>query len=416
MLQLDETIFLMLEGYGWLPGLRRRTSRPVVHTRLMGRRTAGLCGPEAARFFYDETHIERHTALPGLVKSTLVGQGAVHTLDGAAHRARKAMFMSLLTGEGVPGLVAHTTEAWDEAAGSWGRVVLFDEAAKVLTRGVCRWTGIPLDPAEVPDLAFDLVAMVDGFGSGGPRNWRARLARERREIWLADLVRRVRAGEVIATAGSALDVVVRHHYLDGEPLDPRVAAVELLNILRPTVAVCWYVTFAAHAMHRWPHLRAVLRAGDADYAEAFAQEVRRFYPFAPFVGGRAVKDLSWQGERIAAGSLVLLDVYGQNHDPGLWEQPYAFEPQRFVDRRIGAFDLIPQGGGDPDTGHRCPGEDITVALLRALAVRLARLDHDVPDQDLTISLRRIPARLASGFVLAAARPAVLESRASSLPG
>jgi fatty-acid peroxygenase len=134
------------------------------------------------------------------------------------------------------------------------------------------------------------------------------------------------------------------------------------------------------------------------------------------VGGRAVKDLSWQGEHIAAGSLVLLDVYGQNHDPGLWERPYSFEPQRFVDRRIGPFDLIPQGGGVPDTGHRCPGEDITVALLRALAVRLARLDYDVPDQDLTISLRRIPARLASGFVLAAARPATLESPAGSLRG
>ena len=40
-----------------------------------------------------------------------------------------------------------------------------------------------------------------------------------------------------------------------------------------------------------------------------------------------------------------------------------------------------------------------VAMLRALAVRLARLDYEVPDQDLAISLRRIPARPASGFVL-----------------
>jgi hypothetical protein len=41
----------------------------------------------------------------------------------------------------------------------------------------------------------------------------------------------------------------------------------------------------------------------------------------------------------------------------------------------------------------------TVALLAALAVRLARLDVDVPQQDLSISLRRIPARPASGVVL-----------------
>jgi fatty-acid peroxygenase len=34
-----------------------------------------------------------------------------------------------------------------------------------------------------------------------------------------------------------------------------------------------------------------------------------------------------------------------------------------------------------------------------VAVRLARLDFDVPEQDLSISLRRIPARPASGVVL-----------------
>ena len=38
-------------------------------------------------------------------------------------------------------------------------------------------------------------------------------------------------------------------------------------------------------------------------------------------------------------------------------------------------------------------------LLSALAVRLARLDADVPDQDLSIPLRRIPAKPRSGIVL-----------------
>jgi hypothetical protein len=43
---------------------------------------------------------------------------------------------------------------------------------------------------------------------------------------------------------------------------------------------------------------------------------------------------------------------------------------------------------------------ITVALLKALTVRLAQLDYDVPDQDLTISLRRIPARPRDGLLIA----------------
>jgi fatty-acid peroxygenase len=131
-----------------------------------------------------------------------------------------------------------------------------------------------------------------------------------------------------------------------------------------------------------------------------SSSLRRFYPFAPFLGGRAARDLTWRGHSISAGSLVLLDLYGQNHDPDLWPDPYLFCPQRFMGRDIGKFDLVAQGAGDPHTGHRCPGEPFTVALLQALTIRLARLDYDMPAQDLTISLRRIPARPRSGVVLA----------------
>jgi fatty-acid peroxygenase len=200
-------------------------------------------------------------------------------------------------------------------------------------------------------------------------------------------------------AGSAVEVVAEHLDADGRRLDARVAAVELLNIIRPTTAVAWFVAFSGHALIRWPEHRARLAEGEAAFAEAFAHEVRRFYPFAPFVGGRAPRELEWDGERIPKHSMVLLDLYGQNHDADLWPDPYAFRPERFLGRDIGEFELVPQGGGDPRTTHRCPGEQLTVALVSALAVRLARLEYDVPDQDLSIALHRIPARPADGVVL-----------------
>ncbi|WP_319018900.1 cytochrome P450 [Microbispora sitophila] len=288
-----------------------------------------------------------------------------------------------------------------------GHVVLFDEAARVITRGACRWAGIPLTEEEIGPLAADLVALVDGFGSPGARHWRARAARRRREAWLAGLVEDVRRGALRVPDTSALAVAARHREPDGESLAPRIAAVELLNLVRPTVAVSWFVTFAAHALHCWPVNRVRLAEDtDGTYAEAFAHEVRRFYPFAPFVAGKAVKDLTWKGEQILADWLVLLDVWGQNHDPALWPNPCAFDPRRFMGREIGPYDLIPQGGGDPAAGHRCPGEPVTVGLLEALAPRLAGLDYTVPEQDLTISPYRIPARVASGFVLRPAGAAV----------
>jgi fatty-acid peroxygenase len=249
--------------------------------------------------------------------------------------------------------------------------------------------------------------MVDGFATGGARHWRARVARRRREAWLAGLIQDVRSGTGSARPGSALAEIAAHRESDGSLLAPRTAAVELLNVLRPTVAVCWFIAYAGHALHQWPENRNRLRSGDPAYATiftlgfatAFTNEVRRFYPFAPFIGGKAVKDLQWQGQSIPSGSTVIVDLYGQNHDEQLWPEPYAFRPERFLNHGIGEFELVPQGGGNPHSGHRCPGEGITIGLLEALSMRLAALDYDVPPQDLSIRANRIPARVTSGLVI-----------------
>jgi len=400
---LDDSLRMLAKGYGWLPDKRRTAGRRTVRARLAGMRAVALEGPDAARFFYDEDHVRRAGALPEPVSGTLFGKGGVHHLDGHPHRVRKSMFVALLMGDGIGPLVQQTTAAWDDAVVAWSQrrsIVLFEEAAKVLAGSVTRWAGIPVTDDEVPALARDLLALVDGFASGGPRHFRARRARGRREAWLADLVRAVREGRTTVPEGSAVNVVAHHRDADGELLDPRVAAVELINIIRPTVAISWFLAFSGHALIRWPEHRKRLASGDPAFGEAFAHEVRRFYPFAPFLGGKAPREVEWDGERIPEGAMVLIDLYGQNHDADLWGDPYVFRPERFLGHDIGPFELIPQGGGDPRTGHRCPGEDVVVALLSALAVRLAQLRFDVPEQDLSISLRRIPAKPASGVVLA----------------
>jgi hypothetical protein len=79
--------------------------------------------------------------------------------------------------------------------------------------------------------------------------------------------------------------IARHRDADGRPLDESVAAIELLNLLRPMVATARFVAFAALALHRYPETRDPVRAGDAEHATAFVHEVRRFYPFFPAIGG-----------------------------------------------------------------------------------------------------------------------------------
>jgi fatty-acid peroxygenase len=393
----------MTSGYEYLAERRHAAVDPrVAATRLMGKRAVAVAGPEMAKTFYDDGLFTRENALPGFVLDTLFGRQAVHTLEGPAHADRKGMLVDVLHGDNPQELLERVETGWDEAALRWqdsgARVSLHGASAEVLFAAVCAWMGVPVGPGDTAEKARWMLAMVDGFAPVGWRHVRARRARRRAEDWIERLVTtsRERGGQF----SSRWRTIVDHRDSDGALLPARVAAVEIINILRPATAISWFVAYAGHALHQWPEHRAPLR--DPAYVSAFAHELRRYYPFVPFLGALARVDQSLGGAgggqvELARGDLVLRDVYGQLHDRLWWEAPEAFRPDRFRDWLIDPFTLIPQGGGDVRTGHRCPGEDITVAVLRTLVSRLARMRYVVPEQDLRVPLRRIPSHVNSGF-------------------
>jgi fatty-acid peroxygenase len=167
------------------------------------------------------------------------------------------------------------------------------------------------------------------------------------------------------------------------------------------VAVSNFIAFAAAALIRYPEYRQRLSVGEKGLEECFVHEVRRFYPFAPFVGARTTAAFaSATGYRLPKDQLVILDIYGTNRDARLWQDPDRFFPERFNTRAIGAFDYLPQGGGDPSLGHRCAGEWITIALMRqAVRMLVACISFDVPTQDMSFRLSRMPTHPRSGVCL-----------------
>lgn len=116
------------------------------------------------------------------------------------------------------------------------------------------------------------------------------------------------------------------------------------DMSRPAVAVAWFVAFASAAPALQPHWRERIAAEDEVALTTFAQEVRRRYPPVPAT-------------------------------------------------------LVPQGGGALRTGHRCPGEDVTLALLEEAVRRLALTRLELPGQDLTVDLARVPTRPRSGVLV-----------------
>jgi fatty-acid peroxygenase len=183
-------------------------------------------------------------------------------------------------------------------------------------------------------------------------------------------VRNVRAGLGVAD-GTALA------RLAATDLDDRTAGVELLNLLRPTVAVAWLGTFAAARLAEHPQWREQLRPQHGGEARlAFAQEVRRTTPFVPALAGKVRYRAEVAGVPVRPGQRVVLDVIGVDHDPARWADPQEFRPERFLGVTPGAYDLVPQGGGHP-RGHRCPGESLALCLLDVTSRVLAEVPYDV---------------------------------------
>lgn len=404
---LDNSLAMMREGYLFIKNRVDRYQSDLFETRLLGQKAICMSGEEAAKVFYDPERMKRNGALPKRLLKTLFGVDAIQTMDGDAHTHRKLLFMSLMTPPHQKRLAELAMEQWLAALSKWEgaeKVELFEEAKNVLCKIACQWAGVPLEESEVKERADDFSAMVDAFGAVGPRHWKGRRARPRAEEWIRDIIENVRAGETEAEKGTALYEMAFHTELDGSRLDTQMAAVELINVLRPIVAISTFITFSALALHNHPEYKEKLKSGNGDDLEMFVQEVRRFYPFGPFLGAQARKDFVWNQCEFKEGMLVLLDLYGTNHDARLWEDPNEFCPERFKDRKDQLFDLIPQGGGDPAKGHRCPGEGITIEVMKVtLDFLINHIEYEVPEQDLSYSLVRMPSLPESGFVMSRIR-------------
>lgn len=406
-----DSIFAFLgDPYRFISERCRRFQSDLFQTRLLTTKAICMTGAEAAELFCDNDRFQRKNAAPKRLAKTLAGEGGVQGMDGDAHRHRKALFLEITSDDRALQLADSSHYWWENYATRWQRqeqVVLYDEAREIICRAVCQWAGVPLPDEDVSRRTTDLAAMYEHCGSAGPMHYWARLARKRCERWIEKFIERVRTGDMTPPADSALHKVAWHRELNGNYLPPRIAAVELLNVIRPTIAVSVWIAQAALALHEYPECRERIATSGDSYAEHFGQEVRRYFPFVPFVGAKVKRDFEWRGYRFPQGTRVMLDLYGISHDERYWEAPQAFRPERFAKWEPNPFTFIPQGPGDRATNHRCPGEKIAIELLRvAVQVLASELAYEVPPQDLALDFGRMPALPKSRFIIERVRTAV----------
>ncbi|MFJ5771898.1 cytochrome P450 [Psychrobacillus sp. NPDC093180] len=400
---LDNSLSLLREGYMYIPNRRHSFATDVFETRLLGQKAICMGGEGAAEIFYDNEKFIRNGAAPKRVQKTLFGEKGVQTLDGEAHTHRKKMFMSLMTPEKLEELKNITTNQWAYAAKKWEpkeEIILYEESKQIMCRTACQWAGIPLEEREVLERANQLGNLFESPISVGPGYWKVRHSRKKVEKWIEEMIVQVREGTMKCSEESALYTFSMHRDLEGKLLDIEIAAVELVNILRPIVAIAIFINFTALAVHHNPKESEKLKNSDDRYAHMFVQEIRRYYPFFPLVAARVKKEFTWKDYTFEEGTLTLLDLYGTNHDAELWDDVDTFNPERFADWKGSPFSFVPQGGGDYMMGHRCAGEFVTIEVMKVSLDYLAnRLSYQIPSQDLSYSLVSMPSMPHSKVIL-----------------
>jgi fatty-acid peroxygenase len=398
----DSTIELLKNPYTFISSKARALKSDVFQGNILFEKVTFMTGKEAAELFVDEALFTRKGAAPEIIKSTLFGRGGVQLLDGEEHFHRKKVFVSVMDPLEIEKFVGIFLEWLDIYAKRWEalpQVKLYPELQEILTRSVCEWADIQLPEKDVSRRTKELSDMFDGSGSLS-RHLSARISRLRAQSWAKGLIEDCRRKPHAFREGSPVKLVAFHKDLMGNLLPLKTAAVELLNVLRPSVAVSVYLVFCVHALAKSREDLERLRFNELGELDRFVQEVRRDYPFFPSLVARSRRDFEWKGYHFEKGRRFVLDLYGTNHDARDWQTPKDFSSDRFRSWSGSGFSFIPQGGGDHAYHHRCPGELLTIELMRAFSEFMVhRLSYEVPGQDLDLDLSRLPALPRSQMII-----------------
>jgi cytochrome P450 len=120
-----------------------------------------------------------------------------------------------------------------------------------------------------------------------------------------------------------------------------------------------------------------------DFIDRVIKESLRLYPPIHVGTRRALNDLDICGYRVPDGDRLLYSIYLTHRDPEHWDEPHAFNPERFVAERgrrtYEPYSYVPFGGGPRNCIGAMYGQfEAKVVLVRILQrVELELVNHDV---------------------------------------
>jgi len=412
---LGEVTTFLADGFAFVEE-RVRQYGPVFKTKILGRPTAVIVGPDAAGQFIDETKVQRSGAMLPHVQ-TLFGGHALPVLDGDEHRERKAFVMGAFTREALAGYLPQMQQQVTAALARWSsqpEIRWLDEFKRLALEVICTTIlGLPAGPG-LDAVARDYEIFGRGFsalpiGLPGTTFSKAKQALDR---ILAVYEKNVQEHQASPKNDGLGRILEARSARDGRAISVDEAKRELHHIVVAGLIVwAWFVT-AVVELDRHPDVRERLRAevstlppgrltpgafAAAPYLGQVASEIRRISPVVHVFFGKARETFTFAGHRIPRGWMVLFGIRSSHLRPEVYAQPESFDPERFSAARNEAAQhphaFVPNGAGDAHTGHKCAGYEYAPLLLQVFLVELLRSGTSwsfPPDQDLSLDYATIP--------------------------
>ena len=106
------------------------------------------------------------------------------------------------------------------------------------------------------------------------------------------------------------------------------------------------------------------------YTDAVLKESMRIHPPVPVIARTLSENVDYEGGVIPSG-IVIFDIVSMNRNPGVWEEPMSFKPERFLERldsnnARSSFSYIPFSAGP----RNCIGQRFAMAELKVALYHL----------------------------------------------
>jgi cytochrome P450/tellurite resistance protein len=433
---IGETLAFLAKPFEFIDE-RVATHGPIFRTHLLGKPTVVLAGGETAGVFADEQLCVRDGSIPDHVRE-LFGGRSLGLLDGAEHATRKRQILAAFVPEALPAYVPAMQALVESTLARWtAKGETFEGIAELKRLSIATIAKNVVSMGDGPDLETLLESfqvLTAGFTGlpialPGTAYKRALTARDAIFEVLGRAVKEHRATPM----DDGLERMLAHRDEHGAAMTDENAVMELHHIF-----IAGYIVFAELSsllvtLDRKPELRDALAAEVLEKAPAGAftlrqlasnealnrvvQETKRTTPVVPLAFGKARTSFELGGFRIAEGTMLYWAPFAHHQDAAIYPSPKTFDAERFDAKRAEhgrhAFAFAPQGMG-PATGHKCPGVDYATLLMQVFtAVLLRDYAYDLPEQDLSLDLSRIPPEPRDGLRVTFSRERVVSSRSAA---